>query len=128
MFACAGALLAALTAPAAAATNGQLALVADERLVTVNTDGTGQLTPALGDQQKVSEVAWSPDGNRLALVNSGRVEVYDPPTGRVAGKRTGVLQRCGRNDRKRWIAVPNLTRQAMTRRRGDTLTLTTVEQ
>jgi hypothetical protein len=79
-------LLAALCAPAAAApTNGQLAAVVDGRLVTVNPDGSGRRT-WLTDAGQVSELAFSPDGNRLAYVKGGELWVLDlvaPSTSRL---------------------------------------------
>ncbi len=52
-FACVVALLATLGTPAvAAAANGQLAAVADGRLVTLNPDGSGLRTLSVADPDK----------------------------------------------------------------------------
>ena len=68
--ACAVSLVAALCAPAVAvAANGQLAAVVDGRLVALNPDGSGLRTLPVADAQQITELAWSPDGNRLAFVH-----------------------------------------------------------
>src|SRR3954471_8748008 len=70
---------AVLCAPARAATNGQLAAIArtpaGDRLITLNPDGTGVRTLLSG--QRLSSPGWSPDGNRLAVVDRPRVRVLD---------------------------------------------------
>ena len=86
---CAAVLAAALCAPAVAApANGQLAVVADGRLVAVNPDGTG-LRGLLPNADRVGELAFSPDGNRLAFVDDGRIAVLDLPSGHVATLTAG---------------------------------------
>ena len=112
MFACA-ALLAALPAPARAQTlNGQLAAVADGRLVTVNADGSGLRTlwTPQGRAVRSPGAAWSPDGNRLAfpvrradrrLRRRGSARHQDhqrrtatrAPAGRADGRRIGFVRR-----------------------------------
>src|SRR4051812_31953043 len=89
VFAC----VAMLAAPPARAQappgNGMLAAVADSKLVTVNADGSGLRTlwaPASGE---ISGLAWSPDGNRLAMAYGGQIVVYDLAAGRVAAITTG---------------------------------------
>jgi len=72
-----------LCAPARAASNGQLAAIArtpaGDRLITLNPDGTGARTLLSG--QRLSSPGWSPDGNRIAVVDGHRVLVVDPSTG-----------------------------------------------
>jgi Tol biopolymer transport system component len=74
-----------LCAPARAATNGQLAAIArtptGDRLIALNPDGTGARTLLSG--QHLSSPGWSPDGNRIALVDGQRVLVLDPYSGRT---------------------------------------------
>jgi hypothetical protein len=70
-----------LTAPSAAASNGMLAAVVDQRLITVNANGSGLRTlwaPGPG----IGGLAWSPDGNRLALSYNGQLVVWDVGAGR----------------------------------------------
>ncbi len=89
--ACAAA-LAVPYAPARAASNGMLAAVvrgAGERVITFNPDGTGVRTvwtPPRGDE--LSEPVWSPNGNRLALVDAdadhgARIVVLDVASGQA---------------------------------------------
>jgi Big-like domain-containing protein/WD40 repeat protein len=82
--ACAAALWAA---PCAYAANGELAAVArgaTDTLVTLNPDGTG-LRPLYAAPAGVTlaRPAWAPDGDRLAFVAGGTVEVYDLASGAV---------------------------------------------
>src|SRR4051812_29692640 len=79
-----------LAAPPARAqtppSNGMLAAVAEQRVVTLNPDGSGQRTlwtPPAGTGE-IESVAWSPDGNRIALAVGGRIAVLDVGSGRVA--------------------------------------------
>ena len=83
-FACVVGLSAMLCAPAVAApANGQLAAVADGRLVALNPDGSGLRTLPVQDSQSITELAWSPGGNRLAFVRLGNIGVLELATGRV---------------------------------------------
>jgi hypothetical protein len=72
-----------LCAPARAATNGQLVAIArtpaGDRLIALNPDGTGVRTLLSG--QRLSSPGWSPDGNRIAVVDGHRVLVLDPLSG-----------------------------------------------
>jgi hypothetical protein len=74
-----------LCAPAAAATDGQLLAIArtpaGDRLVTFNPDGSG--LRALLSGQRLSSPGWSPDGNRIAVAESGRVLVLALATGQT---------------------------------------------
>ncbi len=74
-----------LCAPASAATDGQIAAIArtasGDRLVALNADGTGLRTLLTG--QRLSSPGWSPDGNRIAVVDSHRVLILDVATGAV---------------------------------------------
>lgn len=74
-----------LCAPASAATNGQIAAIArtaaGDRLVTLNPDGSGLRTVLSG--QRLSSPGWSPDGNRIAVVDVHRVLILDVATGAV---------------------------------------------
>src|SRR3954452_10959980 len=88
-FGCAVAMLAALCAPAlAAAANGQLAAVADGRLITLNPDGTGVRAQPVTDAGQISELAFSPGGNRIAFIKSGELSVLELATGRVVALTT----------------------------------------
>jgi hypothetical protein len=90
-FACAVGLWAALSAPAVAQpSNGQLAAVVDDRLVALNPDGTGVRALPV-NEPLTTELAWSPDGNRLAIVHSGRISVYEFITGRFVGLTAGTF-------------------------------------
>jgi hypothetical protein len=84
LFACLVGLSAMLCAPAVAApANGQLAAVADGRLVALNPDGSGLRTLPVSDPESITELAWSPGGNRLAFIRSGNIGVLELATGRV---------------------------------------------
>src|SRR3954466_7811470 len=81
---CAVILVPALCAPAAAATtNGQLAAVAARRLGTRNPRGSGLRTLPVVDAAQITELAFSPGGNRLAFIRAGELSVLDLSTGRV---------------------------------------------
>jgi hypothetical protein len=91
LFACVVGLSAMLCAPAVAApSNGQLAAVADARLVALNPDGSGLRTLPVSDAQSITELAWSPGGNRLAFVKAGDIGVLELATGRVVSVTTGA--------------------------------------
>src|SRR4051794_25192669 len=72
-----------LCAPAAAATDGQLVAIArtpaGDRLIAFNPDGGGLRTLLSG--QRLSSPGWSPDGNRIAVVDGHRVLVLELATG-----------------------------------------------
>ena len=88
--ACAVGLWAVLCAHALAGpANGQLAAVADGRLVVLNPDGSSLRALPVTERQ-ITELAWSPDGNRLALVHGGRISVYEFATGRLVGITAGT--------------------------------------
>src|SRR4051794_14521707 len=74
-----------LCAPAAAATDGQLLAIArtpaGDRLVTFTPDGSG--VRALLSGQRLSSPGWSPDGNRIAVADGGRVLVLSLATGQT---------------------------------------------
>jgi hypothetical protein len=90
LFACVVGLSAMLCAPAVAApANGQLAVVADGRLVALNPDGSGVRPLPVPDAQAITELAWSPGGNRLAFVKGGDIGVFDLATGRVLSLTNG---------------------------------------
>ncbi len=73
--------LAAMGGRAFAAGNGMLAAVAsDGRLVTINSDGSG-LRTLWTPTAPISALAWSPDGNRLALIAGGKLVVWDVVNG-----------------------------------------------
>ncbi len=82
-----------LCATARAATNGQLVAIArtptGDRLITLNPDGTGVRTLLSG--QRLSSPGWSPDGNRIAVVDGHRVLVLDP----ISGQTRTVLDQEG---------------------------------
>lgn len=87
--ACALGLVAACCAPASAApSNGQLAAVVDGRLVALNPDGSGLRTLPV-TETAITELAFSPDGNRLAFVHGGRISLLDLATGRLTGLTSG---------------------------------------
>src|SRR4051794_22852820 len=71
-----------LAAPSAAASNGMLAAVADQRLITVNPDGSGLRTLWAPGSGEIGGLAWAPDGNRLALSYNGQIVVWDVAAGR----------------------------------------------
>src|SRR6188768_3079951 len=75
-------LLTVLSAPAhaRAAGNGMLAAVADGKLVTVNPDGSG-LRTLWAPTADITSLAWSPDGNKLALISGGKLVVWDVVAG-----------------------------------------------
>lgn len=88
--ACAVGLWAALCAPALAVpSNGQLAAVVDGRLMVLNLDGSALRTLGVLEAQ-ITELAWAPDGNRLALVHGGRISVLEFATGRLVGITAGT--------------------------------------
>src|SRR5262245_22376607 len=74
---------AALTTRAfAGPSNGMLAAVtADNKVVTLNPDGSG-VNPRFAFTGTVSALAWSPDGNKLALIVDGKLVVGDVRTGK----------------------------------------------
>src|SRR4051812_483017 len=82
-----------LCAPARGASNGQLVAIArtpaGDRLITLNPDGTGVRTLLSG--QRLSSPGWSPDGNRIAVVDGHRVLVLDP----IGGQPRTVLDEQG---------------------------------
>ena len=82
-----------LCAPARAATDGQLVAIArtpaGDRLITLNPDGTGVRTVLSG--QRLASPGWSPDGNRIAVVDGHRVLVLDP----ISGQTRTVLDEPG---------------------------------
>src|SRR4051812_48846589 len=84
VFACAVSLMTAWCAPAVAApANGQLAAVVDGRLVSFNADGSGLRTLPVADAAQITELAFSPGGNRLAFIRAGELSVLDLSTGRA---------------------------------------------
>jgi dipeptidyl aminopeptidase/acylaminoacyl peptidase len=90
-FACVVGLSAMLCAPAVAApANGQLAAVADGRLVALNPDGSGLRTLPVPDAQSITELAWSPGGNRIAFARAGDIGVLELATGRVLSLTSGA--------------------------------------
>jgi Bacterial Ig domain/WD40-like Beta Propeller Repeat len=69
--------LATLTKPAFAASNGMLAAVAaDGKVVTVNANGSG-LRTLWAPSVPVTGLAWSPDGNKLAMIAGDKLVVFD---------------------------------------------------
>jgi hypothetical protein len=90
-FACVVGLSAMLCAPAVApGANGQLAAVADGRLVALNPDGSGLRTLPVADAQSITELAWSSGGNRLAFLRAGDIGVLELATGRVLTLTSGA--------------------------------------
>ena len=67
-----------------------LAAVADQRLITVNADGSGLRTLWAPGTGEISGLAWSPDGNRLAFSYSGQIVVFDVATARGAAITAGT--------------------------------------
>jgi Big-like domain-containing protein/WD40 repeat protein len=82
-FACAICWFAACCGPAVAAPNGQLAAVVDGRLVTFNADSSGLRVLPVPDAGQITELAFSPGGNRLAFVKAGEVSILDLASGRT---------------------------------------------
>ena len=130
-FACAVALVAALCAPALAApANGQLAAVADGRLVTVNADGSGLRTLPVagrGSDHRARLVARTATGSRssrraeIIVSTSRRGRVADAHAGARAtptrrGRRTG--RRSGSGAARRLLAVPGGRRRTASRCRS----------
>src|SRR5690349_8828319 len=102
-FACAVA-AAALPVPAQAQAprNGQLAVVQQDRIVAVNTDGSAPRTLyAPGSREPISDPVWSPDGNRLAFIYQRKVAVLD-----VATRATAFLTQPGEGEdaNPAWLA------------------------
>jgi hypothetical protein len=84
-------LFAAWLAPAVAqAANGQLAAVVDGRLVAFNADGSGLRMLPVADAGQITELAFSPGGNRLAFVKAGGIGVLELTTGRVLPVTAGA--------------------------------------
>jgi hypothetical protein len=79
--------LVALAAPAThafAAGNGMLAAVtADNKVVTLNPDGSGLNTVWDQPTGPITGLAWSPDGNKLALIAGGKLVVRELATGKL---------------------------------------------
>src|SRR4051812_8213772 len=91
VLACAACLFAAWLVPAVAqAANGQLAAVVDGRLVAFNADGSGLRMLPVPDAGQITELAFSPGGNRLAFVKAGGIGVLELTTGRVLGVTAGA--------------------------------------
>src|SRR5215207_5659918 len=90
-FACAVAFAAVWCAPAVAdAANGQLAAVADGRLVTLNPDGSGLRAQPVTEAGQITELAFSPGGNRIAFIKAGELSVLELASGRVLTLTTGA--------------------------------------
>src|SRR3954452_21949939 len=89
-FACA----ALLAATPAAASNGMLASVLDQRLVTVNPDGSGLRTLWTPGAPGLGGLPWSPDGKRLALSHNGEIAVWDLAPGRGTTIPAGTDPTC----------------------------------
>jgi hypothetical protein len=69
--------MATLITPAFAASNGMLAAVtADGKLLTLNPDGSGA-RPLWDPPAAIDGLAWSPDGNKLAVTAGGKIYVLD---------------------------------------------------
>jgi hypothetical protein len=79
--------LAAASSPALAQ-NGQLAAVVDGRLVTLNPDGSGLRTLWAPQDGVIRDLAWSPEGNRIAFSHAGQIVVVD-----VVARRGATLTR-----------------------------------
>ena len=91
VLACAACLFAAWLIPAVAqAANGQLAAVVDGRLVAFNADGSGLRMLPVPDAGQITELAFSPGGNRLAFVKAGGIGVLELTTGRVLSVTAGA--------------------------------------
>ncbi|MDA0164531.1 Ig-like domain-containing protein [Solirubrobacter ginsenosidimutans] len=89
--ACAACLFAAWFVPASAqAANGQLAAVVDGRLMAFNADGSGLRMLPVPDAGQITELAFSPGGNRLAFVKAGGIGVLELTTGRILGVTAGA--------------------------------------
>src|SRR4051794_11674636 len=82
-FACAIGWFVACCGAAVAAPNGQLAAVVDGRLVTLNADSSGLRLLPVPDAGQITELAFSPGGNRLAFVKAGEISVLDLASGRT---------------------------------------------
>ena len=85
--------------PSPQAANGQLAAVADGRLVTLNPDGSGLRTMPVPDAGQITELAFSPGGNRIAFVKAGELSVLELTTGRIV-----PLTSLGRDANPAWSA------------------------
>jgi hypothetical protein len=84
---CAAALMAT---PASAATNGQLAVIGNTALFTLNPDGSGLLNRwDPGSPHFLKTPAWSPDGNAIALVDDGKITVFDLASGQARALTAG---------------------------------------
>jgi hypothetical protein len=88
-FACAICWFVACCGPALAAPNGQLAAVLDGRLVTLNADSSGLRVLPVPDAGQITELAFSPGGNRLAFVKAGEISVLDLASGRILAVISG---------------------------------------